>query len=166
MTREPLHEMAGRIVSVELAAAVAFFSFLLGVVAQDDEAGRALERLKKHEYDQGDSWEADVRMAEGRLHLLIELLPQQDVRTAGRFLEYLLGAGEGDRNTERVKIRGGREIREVLPVPACVQSRGCSATCNICGSGEGELHMPRKLRGIFCAAHCPVCGGKPVPEGE
>jgi hypothetical protein len=188
MTRESLQETAGRIVSSDLLAAVAYLSFLSGAPAHS-EAIQALERLKKHDYGGSDAgtaeWEADVRAAEGQLHVLIGLLPEEDVRSAGRMLEYLLRTGAGDRNAERdlrpqetakrqeldaelgslkSQVQGVMENRELPPLPDCIGSRGCSGTCHVCGAGEGELHLPRKFRGIFCGAHCPVCGGQELFE--
>ena len=100
-----VHEMARKIVSTDMLGTVCYFSFLCGEMPTTEIAD-VLDRLDRAEYggpSGAEHWEADVRQAESYLRSLIDLLPCEDVRTAARYLEYLLYAESMDRDTERLE---------------------------------------------------------------
>jgi hypothetical protein len=39
----------------------------------------------------------------------------------------------------------------------CLRSRTLRGTCDTCGAVPEILHLPMRLHGWFCVAHCPVC---------
>jgi len=48
--------------------------------------------------------------------------------------------------------------------PNCHISERVKGCCDICGNWPNRLHMPEDLHGWYCAACCPACKPKAMPQ--
>jgi hypothetical protein len=56
-------------------------------------------------------------------------------------------------------VKAKAEVR--TPGPAdCLRTSRLAALCDTCGLTPETIHSPLNVRGFYCSAHCPVCGGK------
>ncbi len=103
MDRSELHERVDRIPDHGLFAAVGFLGFLCGS-KPSDQLREVLQRLHTGDYGDGiddlvanngglDPWDTDAGEASAHLHLLIDMLAENDLAIAARYLDYEIDAG-------------------------------------------------------------------------
>jgi hypothetical protein len=120
MNRNFLHERVKLLDSYSLFLVSNYFGFLCGRLPSE-VLKHAMEEMRdcrwNSEYYTGvgegsahedrygglDPWEVDIKAAEDHVHFLIDCMPEEDLRPAGRYLEYLLDDALlfGDRESER-----------------------------------------------------------------